>query len=63
RNGTVKKVRWYDARHMAASFHRLAGADRLAVKLLLGHSGDITDDVYTHMGEEWVRRELSRFAL
>lgn len=63
RNGTVKKVRWYDARHMAASFHRLAGADRLAVKLLLGHGGDITDDVYTHMGEDWVRRELSRFVL
>lgn len=63
RSATVKPVRWYDARHMAASFHRTAGADRLAVKLLLGHSGDITDDVYTHMGNDWVRRELSRFTL
>lgn len=63
RNATVKPVRWYDARHMAASFHRTAGADRLAVKLLLGHGGDITENVYTHMGEDWVRRELSRFTL
>jgi integrase len=63
RTPTVKAVRWYDARHMAASFHRLAGADRLAVKLLLGHGGDITEDVYTHMGPEWFRRELSRFVL
>lgn len=62
-NPTVKAVRWYDARHMAATYHRGAGADRLAVKLLLGHGGDITDDVYTHMGAEWVRAELSRFVL
>lgn len=59
----VKRTRWYDARHMASTFHREAGADRLAVKLLLGHGGDITDDVYTHMGADWVRRELSRFVL
>jgi integrase len=63
RTPRVKKTRWYDLRHMAASFHRLAGADRLAVKILLGHVDDITDDVYTHMGDEWLRRELSKLQL
>lgn len=62
RTPNVKQVRWYDARHMAASFHRLAGADRLAVKLLLGHGSDC-DEIYLHMGEDWVRAELSRMSL
>lgn len=63
RTPKVKAVRWYDLRHMAATFHRQAGADRLAVKLLLGHASDVTDDTYTHMGDDWARRELSRFNL
>lgn len=36
----------------------------LAVKILLGHKGaDVTDDVYLHMGANWLRAELSKFKL
>lgn len=58
RTPVVKKVRWYDLRHLSATLHRLAGADRLAVKLLLGHGSDC-DEIYLHMGEAWVRKQLS----
>jgi integrase len=58
RTPKVKKVRWYDLRHSSATLHRLAGADRLAVKLLLGHGSDV-DEIYLHMGADWVRRQLS----
>lgn len=57
----VKKVRWYDLRHTCATLHRMAGADPLAIKMLLGHSiNDITEGVYTHLGPDFLRAELSK---
>lgn len=62
RTPRVKRIRWYDLRHMSATLHRMAGADRLAVKLLLGHGSDC-DEIYLHMGEAWVRKQLSHLQL
>lgn len=57
----VRPVRWYDLRHTCATLHRLAGADPLAIKLVLGHAArDTTDDVYTHLDDAFVRAELSK---
>ncbi len=57
----VRAVRWYDLRHTCATLHRLAGADPLAIKLLLGHAArDTTDDVYTHLDDAFLRAELSK---
>ncbi|MDD3393821.1 MAG: site-specific integrase [Anaerotignum sp.] len=39
----------YDCRHTFASIMNTAGANRLAIKLIMGHSTqDITDGTYTH---------------
>lgn len=63
-SGIARHLRFYDLRHMMASLHRQAGADPLAIKLVLGHaSRDATDDIYTHLTEEYVRRELNRLVL
>lgn len=59
-----KQVRFYDLRHSSATLHRQAGADPLAVKLLLGHAmQDPTDDTYTHLNEEFMRKELNKLKL
>lgn len=60
----VKPVRWYDLRHMCATLHHAAGADPLAVALLLGHSvKGTTQGVYTHPSIEYLARELSKWKL
>lgn len=60
----AQHVRFYDLRHAAATLHRQAGADPLAIKLTLGHAKrDPTDDVYTHLSDEDVRRELNKLSL
>lgn len=57
-------VRWYDLRHMAATYHHRAGADALCVALVMGHSiRGTTHGVYTHPDIEHLRRELSKWAL
>jgi len=64
RKAKVRPIRWSDLRHNAATHHRRAGADALAVKMLLGHiGGDITEDTYTHMDMAWFRAELSKLTL
>jgi integrase len=61
---TVRAVRWYDLRHMAATFHREAGADPLAIALLLGHAvHQTTEAVYTHLSSSTLMRELSKWKL
>lgn len=59
-----KPFTWYSLRHAAATLHREAGADALAVKMALGHvARDVTDDVYTHISDDRYRAELNRLAL
>ena len=61
----VRAVRWYDLRHMCATFHHRAGADPTCVSLALGHSidGSTTQRVYTHPDDATMRRELSKWSL
>lgn len=62
----VRPVRWYDLRHMCATFHHQHGADRVCTALALGHSLDAattTEAVYTHPTMETMRRELLRWHL
>ena len=60
----VRPVRWYDLRHMCATFHREAGADPIAISLALGHAlRNTTDAHYTHPSLEWMRGQLTRWKL
>lgn len=60
----ASRVRWYDLRHMAATYHHRAKADPLCVALVLGHSvKGTTHQVYTHPSSEMLRAELSRWSL
>lgn len=62
--GIAKPFTWYDLRHAAATMHRQAGADPLAIKIALGHHvRDITDDIYTHLDDEKYKAEMNRFDL
>lgn len=63
-SGIPIEVRWYDLRHSAATLHRSAGADPLAIQLVLGHAPEnVTDSIYTHLTQEDVRREMNRLDL
>jgi integrase len=58
------RVRWYDLRHLAATFHHAAKADPLCVALALGHAvSGTTHSIYTHPSIEMIREELSRWHL
>lgn len=60
----IREVRWYDLRHMSATFHHDAGADRVCVALALGHSLEgTTEEIYTHPSMEKMRVELTRWSL
>jgi len=60
----ARDVRWYDLRHMCATFHHDAGADGLCVKIALGHSLEgITEEVYTHPTMAKLGVELSKWKL
>lgn len=60
----VRRIRFYDLRHTAATLHREAGCDPLVIKLLLGHkSQDPTDDIYSHLSHEYQRLELDRLKI
>lgn len=62
--GTPKHVTWYGLRHSAATLHREAGCDPLVIQLCLGHAEkNLTDGTYTHLTEEYVRREFSKLRL
>lgn len=59
-----RAIRFYDLRHSAATLHRKAGADPLAIQIALGHAAtNTTDAVYTHLDTEDVRRELNKLKL
>lgn len=58
-----RRIRWYDLRHSAATLHREAGCDPLVIQLSLGHaSRSVTDSVYTHLSESFMRENLNRLA-
>lgn len=62
----VRAFRWYDLRHHAATAHRRAGADPLAISVALGHStrgATTTERVYTHLTVADLHRELGRWSL
>lgn len=60
----VRPVRWYDLRHMAATFHHRAGADPICIALALGHTiKGTTGRVYTHPDAAKMRAELSKWSL
>lgn len=61
----VRPYRWYDLRHHAASAHRRAGADPLAIAIVLGHSlgSTTTERTYTHFTLEDLHRELGKWSL
>ena len=57
-------VRFYDLRHSAATLHREAGADPLAIQLVLGHAPEnLTDSVYTHLSMDYLRREINKLKI
>lgn len=58
-----KPLRYYDLRHTCATLHREAGCDPLVVKLMLGHALDLTEGTYTHLGEDFQRREINKLKL
>ncbi|WFG54149.1 site-specific integrase [Myxococcus phage Mx9] len=63
-SGRPKPAVWYGLRHTAATLHRKAGCDPLVIKLVLGHAAvDTTDDVYTHLDEDYCRAELNKLSL
>lgn len=60
----VRPIRWYDLRHMCATFHHAAKADEVCVAKALGHSiTGMTRSVYTHPTMEQMRRELTKWRL
>lgn len=57
-------TRWYDLRHSSATLHRRAGADPLAIQILLGHAPEsLTDSLYTDMTIDDLRRELGKLEI
>lgn len=64
RVGIPLHFRHYDLRHSCATLHRRAGADPLAIQILLGHAPEsLTDSVYTHLTLEDVRREINKLRI
>lgn len=62
--GIPKHVTWYGLRHSAATLHREAGCDPLVIQLCLGHANNnLTDSTYTHLSDDYVRREFGKLKL
>lgn len=60
----VREVRWYDLRHMCATFHHAARADEVCVAKALGHSiAGMTRSIYTHPTPDQMRVELTKWRL
>ncbi len=60
----VRSVRWYDLRHMCATFHHAARADEVCVAKALGHSiQGMTRSIYTHPTPEQMRAELTKWRI
>lgn len=64
RSGVALPIRYYDLRHSAATLHREAGADPLAIQIALGHAPEsLTDSLYTHLSLDYLRRELDKLKI
>lgn len=62
--GNPLPVRFYDLRASAATLHRRAGADPLAIQLVLGHATTTTTDrYYIRFTVEDLRREFSKLRI
>lgn len=59
-----RHIRFYDLRHSSASLHRKAKCDPLVIQEMLGHSpGNTTDSTYTHLDEDYCRKEVNKLKL
>ena len=61
-----RKITFHGLRHVSSNLHRRAGCDPLVIRELLGHEVDglaVTDTVYTHIDEAYMRVELNRLSL
>jgi integrase len=64
RAGVARPFRFYDLRHTSATLHRLAGADPLVIRLMLGHaSRNLTDDLYSHLSIDYQKTELAKLCV
>lgn len=62
--GIPRQARHYDLRHTAATLHREAGCDSYVISKTLGHAAkNITEGTYTHLTDDYVRRELGKLSL
>ena len=54
----------HDTRHTFATYARKSGMDQLAIKRILGHSSkDLTEAVYTHTDDSYLKREMQKFVI
>lgn len=54
----------HDTRHTFATYARASGLDPLATKRILGHVvSDLTESVYTHTDEAFLKREMRKFVI
>lgn len=55
----------HDTRHSFATYSKRSGLDSLAVKRIMGHKTerDVTEDVYTHTDDVFLRREMEKFRI
>lgn len=55
----------HDTRHSFVTYCRRSGMDQLAVKKIVGHSTsrDITEDVYTHTDDDFLKTEMAKFTI
>lgn len=53
----------HDTRHSFVTYAKRSGMDDLAVKRIVGHSTsrDVTQDVYTHTDDAFLRKEMEKF--
>jgi integrase len=62
--GMPRKVRFYDLRHSCATLHREAGCDPRVIQIVLGHApNNLTDEIYTHVSDDYIRLEINRLTL
>lgn len=55
---------FYGLRHSAATLHQEAGANGLAVQIVMGHAPkSLTAMVYTHFPKDFIRQEMNRLKI
>ena len=54
----------HEMRHSFATYARRSGLDPVIIKRLLGHSlNDVTEEVYTHIDDDILKREMEKFTI